>query len=176
MTRVAIARVCTSLRLQIIPTNNESTFFPVYFQMGKRKRGPTKKKKGDAKELTFGDEASETELPSTQTFTFLGSGSGRKDRTTRVRGRHGAPEIPQPLNTAVFSASAPDSGLLADGFTVDDRLSEYDDDFSVAFNATEMHFDDGEEDLEDVEAIEAETEKEILAGVSAYLISTEWPF
>jgi hypothetical protein len=84
MTHVAIARVCTSLHLQIIPTNNELTFFPVYFQMGKQKRGPTKQKKGDAKELTFGDEVSDTELPSMQTFTFLGSGSGCKDRTTHV--------------------------------------------------------------------------------------------
>jgi hypothetical protein len=77
---------------------------------------------------------------------------------------------------AVFSASAPDSGWLADGFTVDNRVSEYNDDFSVVFDAPEMHFGDDEEDVEDLQAIEAETEKEILAGVSAYLISTGWLF
>jgi hypothetical protein len=151
--------------------------------MAKRKRGPTKKRRGDAQELTYGDEAHEAEFPSTQPFTFLGSGSGRKDRTTHVRGLHGMPDV---FHASVPSVSAetasdvialpdPGSDWLSDGVVLDDGVSEYDDSFSVAFDATEMHFGDGDP-ADDVQAIETEKEEEIRAGVSAHFIAVVQSF
>jgi hypothetical protein len=160
------------------PNNESSRFYPLQFSMAKRKRGPTKKRKGDAQELTFGDEAHEAKLPSTQTFTFLGSGSGRKDRTTHVRGLHGTPDVRRAPVTFVSAEPAfdvtalPDAGSdwFLEGVAVDDGVSEYDDSFSVAFDATEMHFGDDGDPVDDVQAIEAENEQEILGGVSAHFV------
>jgi hypothetical protein len=141
--------------------------------MAKRKRGPSKRKKGDAEELTYDD----AEPSSTQTFTFLGSSSGRKDRTTYVQGSHGVPDVPQlPVSPGLASdAALPDPGLnwLSDGATFDDGVSEYDDDFSVAFDATEIHFGDDDVVVEDVQTKEAGKEKEIMAGVSMHFSSVK---
>jgi hypothetical protein len=152
--------------------------------MSKRKRqGGRRAKKSTVRELTFdSDDDDSSALVETQSFTFLGSGSGRKARTTHVHGRHGLPDSDAPGSScdapATNSSPVPSADLAYmtydDNGNDEDAHSNYaDSDFFGAFDATEMHFDDDDErgDHEGGEGEEAkERTKEILAGVSHFLI------
>jgi hypothetical protein len=76
----------------------------------------------------------------------------------------------------VTGSPGPGSDWLLEGVVLDDSVSDYDDSFSVPFDATEMHFGDDGDLVDDVQAIEVEKEQEILAGVSAHFISVGCSF